>query len=162
MWTHPEPHPGAYLKQRFLDPLGISVSELARTIGVPKSRISEIVSGRRRISADTAVRLGAFFDLEPMTWMQLQCTHDLAQLTEPAIDPIDPPGFLVTPIGLIATAAVPRRPRPTMLKIDQGVRERMYRAATEREPLLAAEPELVRYPGGAMAFESRARRSDEV
>ena len=56
-------HPGAMLKEDFLDPLGVSQYRLAQAIGVPARRINEIVHGTRRISADTALRLSRFFGM---------------------------------------------------------------------------------------------------
>jgi addiction module HigA family antidote len=70
-------HPGEILKEEFLVPLGISINRLALDIGVPPGRISEIVNGKRGISADTALRLARFFDVSPELWMGLQADYDL-------------------------------------------------------------------------------------
>jgi addiction module HigA family antidote len=70
-------HPGEILKEDFLIPLGISVNRLALDIGVPPGRISEIVNGKRGISADTALRLARFFGVAPEVWMGLQADYDL-------------------------------------------------------------------------------------
>jgi len=70
-------HPGEILKEDFLIPLGISINRLALDIAVPPGRISEIVNGKRRISADTALRLARFFDTSPEVWMGLQSDYDL-------------------------------------------------------------------------------------
>lgn len=69
--------PGEILKEEFMEPHGISANRLARDIDVPANRISEIVAGRRAITADTALRLGAYFGIEPQFWLNLQNTHDL-------------------------------------------------------------------------------------
>ena len=74
-------HPGEMLKEDFLDSMKISMNQLARDLSVPVNRISEIVSGKRRITADTAIRLGLYFGLSPQFWMNLQSQYDL-QLTE--------------------------------------------------------------------------------
>lgn len=74
-------HPGEMLKEDFLDAMKISMNQLARDISVPVNRISEIVSGKRRITADTAIRLGLYFGLSPQFWMNLQTQYDL-HLTE--------------------------------------------------------------------------------
>ena len=64
----------------FLKPMSISQYRLAKDISVPQRRISEIVQGKRAISADTALRLGRYFDMEPAFWMNLQARHDLKQV----------------------------------------------------------------------------------
>jgi antitoxin HigA-1 len=98
-WSHPEQHPGEYLERRFLDPLGLSASDLSRAVGIPRSRVSEILSGKRGITADTAIRLGRFFRMEPEFWMSLQAAWELARCTVPAITPAETTGFLVGPSG---------------------------------------------------------------
>jgi addiction module HigA family antidote len=73
----PPIHPGEILLQEFLIPLGISQYRLAKDIGVTSRRINEIVNGRRAISADTAIRLGRFFDMEVNFWLNLQSHYDM-------------------------------------------------------------------------------------
>jgi addiction module HigA family antidote len=58
-------------------PLGLSINRLARDLRVPVTRISEIVSGRRGVTGDTALRLGRYFGSTPEFWMNLQAAHDL-------------------------------------------------------------------------------------
>ena len=72
-------HPGEILLEEFLKPLGITQYRVAKDISVPQRRISEIVQGKRAISADTALRLARYFDIEPEFWMNLQARHDLRQ-----------------------------------------------------------------------------------
>ena len=74
-------HPGEILKEEFLEPLGISQNQLAIDLRVPAPRISAIVHGRRAISADTALRLGAYFKMEPQFWLNLQNNYDLGVAT---------------------------------------------------------------------------------
>src|SRR6476659_3468345 len=69
--------PGEMLKEEFLAPYGLSQNELAQAIGVSPNRIAEIVNNRRRITADTAVRLGLFFGNSAEFWMNLQGWYDL-------------------------------------------------------------------------------------
>jgi antitoxin HigA-1 len=69
--------PGEILLEEFLAPLKISQNQLARDIDVPVSRISGIVKGERAITADTALRLAAFFKTSPDMWMTLQTEYDL-------------------------------------------------------------------------------------
>ncbi len=70
-------HPGEVLLEEFLKPLGLSQNRLALSIGVPPRRINEIVLGKRSISADTALRLGRYFDMSPQFWLGLQMDYDL-------------------------------------------------------------------------------------
>ena len=69
--------PGEILLEEFLVPMGISQTRLASDIDVPVSRIADIVKGRRAITADTALRLGAYFGTSPEMWLTLQARHDL-------------------------------------------------------------------------------------
>jgi len=70
-------HPGEVLLEEFLIPMGISQNRLALDIGVPARRINEIVLGRRRITADTALRLSRYFETSPQLWLGLQTDYDL-------------------------------------------------------------------------------------
>ena len=69
--------PGEILLEEFMKPLEISINALSRAINVPPNRISEIVNGRRSITADTALRLGKYFDVSPELWLGLQSDYDL-------------------------------------------------------------------------------------
>ena len=69
-------HPGEILADE-LEEMNISAAELARTIGVPPNRISQIIAGKRAISADTALRLGRYFRMAADFWMNLQKIYDL-------------------------------------------------------------------------------------
>jgi addiction module HigA family antidote len=77
----PPIHPGEILMEEFLEPMGISQYRLAKNISVPPRRINEIVHGKRSITADTALRLGRFFDMSPQFWLNLQTRYDL-EVTE--------------------------------------------------------------------------------
>ena len=70
-------HPGEILLEDFMKPLGITARQLAADMDVPPSRISDIVNGTRPISADTALRLGLFFSMDPRYWMNLQTEYDM-------------------------------------------------------------------------------------
>jgi len=69
-------HPGEVLREEFLIPLGLSQYRLAKEIGVTEARISAICSGKRSITADTALRLAAFFGTSSAFWMGLQADYD--------------------------------------------------------------------------------------
>ena len=75
----PPIHPGEILVAEFLEPLGVSQYRLAKDISVTPRRINEIVHGRRGITADTALRLGRYFNMEAQFWLNLQLAWDLYQ-----------------------------------------------------------------------------------
>ena len=70
-------HPGEILLEEFLKPMSLSQNKVALSIGVPSRRINEIVLGKRGITADTALRLGRYFDMSPQFWLGLQMDYDL-------------------------------------------------------------------------------------
>jgi len=73
-------HPGEVLREDFLAPLGLSVNALAGAIGVPATRIHEIVKERRGVSADTAARLARYFGGDAASWLVLQAHYELKTL----------------------------------------------------------------------------------
>src|SRR5262249_29535601 len=82
-------HPGEVLLEEFLKPMGVSQNRLALDIGVPARRINEIVLGRRRIPADTAVRLARYFHMSPQFWLGLQMEYDLDVAAEGLADRLE-------------------------------------------------------------------------
>jgi addiction module HigA family antidote len=76
-----EIHPGEILLEDFMKPMGITARKLAADIDVSPSRISELVHGSRPITADTALRLGLFFGMEPRFWLNLQSEYDMRMAT---------------------------------------------------------------------------------
>jgi antitoxin HigA-1 len=152
MWKHTEAHPGAFLRARFLEPLGLSASALATGCRMPRSRVSDILTGKRSISADTALRLGAFFRMEPEQWLALQADWDLSQVgLDMEIVPLDPPGFLLGPLG--ATPLATRRPRRPSITVPEHHRAELLAAesaaAAPHEPRVHEE---VRYADGTRAL----------
>ncbi len=77
-------HPGEILRDEFLKPMGITVYELAKQIHLSRSRVNDIVLGRRAVTADTALRLARFFGTTPAFWMNLQTTYALREATNNA------------------------------------------------------------------------------
>lgn len=73
----PPIHPGEVLQEEFLKPMGLSQNKLALNIGVPARRINEIVLKKRKITADTALRLARFFGTSASFWLGLQSEYDL-------------------------------------------------------------------------------------
>ena len=72
--------PGEVLREDFMEPLDISINQLARDLSVPPNRVSEIVNGKRSISADTALRLQRYFGVEAQFWLNLQTEYDLRMM----------------------------------------------------------------------------------
>lgn len=70
-------HPGEILEEEFLKPLGLNQNKLAIALNVPPRRINEIVLKKRRITADTALRLAKYFKMSPQFWLGLQMDYDL-------------------------------------------------------------------------------------
>lgn len=90
--------PGELLKEEFLEPLGLSQYRLAKETGIPAQRIGQIVLGRRRITADTDLRLCRFFGLSDGYWLRAQAAYDLEATRRsigPALDRITPWGVAV-------------------------------------------------------------------
>ncbi len=69
--------PGDVLLEEFLRPMNISQSQLSKDINVPANRISQIIHGKREITADTALRLGKYFGIEPEFWINLQVRFNM-------------------------------------------------------------------------------------
>ena len=70
-------HPGEVLMEDFINGFGTTQNKLAVSIGVPPRRINEIVHGKRAITADTALRLGRYFGIDPQFWLNLQTHYEL-------------------------------------------------------------------------------------
>ncbi|WP_275043972.1 HigA family addiction module antitoxin [Stenotrophomonas maltophilia] len=85
----PAIHPGEILSEEFLVPLGMSARALAAEINVTPARVSEIIAGRRGITADTALRLGRYFGTTPQLWLNLQTQYDLLTVSAELADVID-------------------------------------------------------------------------
>jgi addiction module HigA family antidote len=72
-------HPGEVLREEYLVPLGLSARALAKALGIPANRLTEIMRGARDVSADTAIRLGRYFGTDPRFWLNLQAAYDLSK-----------------------------------------------------------------------------------
>ena len=75
----PNIHPGEILQEEFLLPMNISAYKLAKEINIPQTRISDIIHGKRRITADTALRLSRFFGTSTKFWLGLQNAYDVEE-----------------------------------------------------------------------------------
>ena len=90
MAKHMKPaHPGEILLQEFLKPMGLTQYRLAKDIGVQPTRINQIVHGKLGVSADTALRLGRYFQMSPQFWLNLQAHHDLEMTRDKLKDRIE-------------------------------------------------------------------------
>ena len=99
-------NPGEILREDFLEPMGISINQLSRDLSVPPNRISEIVNGKRAITADTALRLQRYFGVEAQFWLHLQTEYDLRMMKskiwvdiEQRIIPVKHTGESIPPIA---------------------------------------------------------------
>ncbi len=72
-------HPGEILLEEFLKPMHISAYRLAKETGIPESKISDIVKGKRNITASISIKLGKFFELNPQFWIGIQNDHDIRE-----------------------------------------------------------------------------------
>ena len=77
MADFPPTHPGAVLREDFLNPLGLSQYRLAKAIGVPEVRVSEIVNAKRAVTPDAALKLARYFGTSAVFWVGMQATYDL-------------------------------------------------------------------------------------
>ena len=82
-------HPGEILLEEFLKPMNLSQNKLALDIRVPARRINEIVHGKRRITADTALRLAKYFKMSPQFWLGLQMDYDIDVADDQLADRLD-------------------------------------------------------------------------
>ena len=85
----PPMHPGEILRMEFLEPLGLTVYALARATSMPRTRLNDIVRGRRGITADTALRLARYFGTDALSWINLQTRYDLDIARERIGDRLD-------------------------------------------------------------------------
>ncbi len=72
-------HPGEILQEEFLTPMGITAYKLSKDISIPQTRVAAILKGKRRITADTALRLSAYFGTSPKFWLGLQDDYDVEE-----------------------------------------------------------------------------------
>lgn len=75
-------HPGEILQKDFLEPMNLTPYALAKAIGVDQTRISQLIKGKRRVSADTALRFSKFFQMSAEFWLNAQCRYDLEEVRE--------------------------------------------------------------------------------
>lgn len=86
---YPPMHPGEVLREDFIEGFGITQNKLAVSIGVQPRRINEIGHGKRAITADTALRLGRYFGVEPQFWLNLQTRYELELAEDRVAEQVD-------------------------------------------------------------------------
>jgi addiction module HigA family antidote len=145
-------YPGRLLKKRFLDPLGITPYRLAKSIGVNQTRVSQIIHGKRAITADTAVRLGAFFGVPARWFMDMQVRYDLARAASSADGIAQFPGrYWVRPSGAQWLGPAPPA-RPTTHRVEPGFRERVRAQVALSPPRRPRQLVAVEYDNGMKAI----------
>jgi antitoxin HigA-1 len=80
------PHPGRIVRQDYVEPLGLTITEAAKALGVTRQTLNNLVNGKAGISTEMAVRLSKAFGSSPEMWLRLQINYDLAQLRQDDID----------------------------------------------------------------------------
>jgi addiction module HigA family antidote len=98
--------PGEVLLEEFMKPSGLSANALAIRLRVPATRIAAVLNGRRKITPETALRLGVFFSTSPKFWLNLQSAHDLQVLFDQKGDTVERD---VRPLAPPRTKELPRR-----------------------------------------------------
>jgi addiction module HigA family antidote len=153
------PHPGLILKERFLDPLGISPVDLAAHIGVSPRQVRAIVRGRRGISTETAVRLGLFFGVPPAWWLDMQSRYDtegaplVEELREQAHPYEDMENVLVCPTGVRFSLPPPKRqPGPILMSVPEELEKRLRAQAALGKSHPPRKVRMVTYENGAVAL----------
>ncbi|MBW1879935.1 MAG: HigA family addiction module antidote protein [Deltaproteobacteria bacterium] len=150
-------HPGRFLERRFLEPLGLTASELARAIHVPRSRVSELLSGKRGITPDTAARLAALFRVDPQVFLKVQADWALARVDLPQITPVDTTGFLVGPEGVTRLPEPSTTRAPRMAWMSIALLERLRAKAAQTPDAGTRELVETHYSSGQRAWESKSR-----
>ena len=145
-------HPGLILKEKFLDPLGISPSELAESIGVSVRRVSELVKGRRRLTPDMAHRLGLYFNVPALWFLEMQARYDaqapdLGGMNVTLWNRKD--DVLITPTGALDLGK-PKRAQvePLMVKVPQDLVDRLAAQAKLGRRTLNRVPKIIELPDG--------------
>lgn len=159
MTTQRPPHPGTILKHQFLDPLGISPYRLAKHIGVGVRRVSELVKGNRRMTPDTAIRLGLFFGTPASWWLEMQGRFDTegADLVDDLRGQVLPyeglADCLVTPSG-IKLREQPRKldSKPELVEVSDELLERLRTQAAHSPPPERRRVRRTTYTNGATAL----------
>lgn len=152
-------HPGVTLKERFLDPLGITPADLASHIGVSVRRVHSLLRGRSGISTEMAIRLGLFFQVPPGWWLDLQAQYDTqgAPLVEKLRGQVRPwknlEHVLVGPKGVRILQPSPKRKTgPILVPVPDELMQRLRAQAALGKPHPPRQVRMVTYENGAVAL----------
>lgn len=153
------PHPGVTLKERFLDPLGITPADLASHIGVSLRRVHSLLRGRSGISSEMAIRLGLFFRVPPAWWLDLQAEYDTegSPLTEELREQVRPwenlEHVLVGPKGVRILQPSPKsKTGPLIMQVPEELEKRLRAQAALGKPRPPRQVRMVAYENGAVAL----------
>ena len=153
------PHPGAILKEKFLDPLGITPADLSSHIAVNIRRIHSLLQGQTGISTEMAIRLGLFFKVPAAWWLDLQAQHDtegaalvgeLRQLVQPweGLEHV-----LVGPRGVrILQPSTKRETGALIIQVPEELEKRLRAQAALGKPHPPRHVRMVTYENGAVAL----------
>lgn len=163
-WTHEEPNPGSYLARRFLEPLGLTIEQLARDLQVDALRLHRLLEGDEAIDRELALRLGHYFGVAAGFWLGLQAEYDLEQgspLME-ELPTVDSTGFIIGRAGAVAWASswVPADGGAVTARIEPHEIETLRAAVAvsrRNRPAPEGPPDVrvVTYPNGRKALEIR-------
>lgn len=155
--TDRPPHPGAILKDRFLDPLGLLPYHVAKAIGVHVSRLTRLIDGERAMTPDTATRLGLYFGVPAAWWMDMQTQYDLgdpglqARLSEKVVPLQRPAGVAIGPQGVRRFTAAEGSPgQASQAAVSDDLLARLRGQAGPRDPTVRRVKAVV-YNNGAQA-----------
>lgn len=154
-------HPGVLLKERFLDPLGITLQHLADAIDVPAHQISELVAGIGAMTTDIAMRLGLYFDVPARWWLEMQArfdAHDPERLLalQAVVTPLDVlVHVLVTPTGVKLLEVDPMVSGPQSATVSADFLARLRAQVKLADRHLIREPEVVFFEDGTPTLTGR-------
>jgi addiction module HigA family antidote len=149
MPTHGQ-HPGIFLLERYLNPLGVTPADLATALGVEQRQVHDLVVGRSPITPDTGARLALYFDVPVRWWLELQARYDAEHLARPEElrDEVRPyPGLadvLVTPHGV---ERLVRPAEPPAMIVTEPVSEEFLNLLREQVKLTNADASVARAGG---------------
>ena len=150
----PPQHPGIILKEKFLDPLGITARALADSLSVTHRRVTELLKGRRSLTPDMAHRLALFFDVPSLWFLEMQARFE-AHRREPKPDEylVKPlgrgRGYLITPGGVhFFDRSRFKPPAPLMVRVSDELRRRLEAQVALAPPRPPRKPKVVVLPDG--------------
>lgn len=139
-------HPGHILREAFLDPLGIRPAELARAIGVERSTVSRLLAGKLPLTPAMAGRLGVYFEVPALWWLQMQAAFDAQNVEHDStirreVTPwTQRDDVLLTPTGVLALSANPRPPEPPLtIRYEDFARIQLHEARPRRVSMVSYE-----------------------